>query len=85
MKELPQRNEMENLLKELTEYFSSSYFPGLRRTKKSQFPLHLDSLDKIQCYDLSTWSKAFTYLLGKEVIVQDYQTIVEILNNSTCP
>lgn len=77
--------DTDSLLQDLVKYFDFLYISDLRQITLSQIYQQFYTNEKVQKYDLPTWSKALSYILGKDFVFQDYQSLMSFLSGSTSP
>lgn len=73
------------LLQELVQCYHLTYLSDLRKITLSDIYLRFNSDQKIQRYDLQTWSKALTYITGNYLVFQDCQSLVSTSSGTSSP
>lgn len=86
MKNTLQENlDIESLLQEIAKRFNCVNLSDLREITLAQVYLRFNTVQEIQRYNLQTWSKALSYISGRNLLFQDHQSLLSFLNGSMSP
>lgn len=77
--------DTDSLLQDLSTRLHCINLSDLREIRLQQVYHQFDSNEKVQRYGLETWSKALSYIIGKKLVFQDYQSLMSFLSGTTPP